>query len=544
MKKALFIDKPLLVYPTNDHGKPVWITLWENEEILFQFYAFLNFREPKVWYYCDMTRWMGKSITLEVEMDDMTQEEFDTLVCADSFPGYADIYDDPKRPQLQFTFKRGVLNDPNALFYVDGVYHMFVQHQPYTNEYGDWQELCNFGWGHAISKDLLHWTELPDEFIPDEFGPAFSGNGVIDANNVSGLQQGDIPPILIYYTAAGGKGRRTMHLKHTQCMAYSVDGGKSFQKYAGNPIVPNFYPGNRDPKVLYHEESGKWLMVIFEDYDANKYLVLTSDDLFHFELVSEIEFGERECPNLFELEVEGENRKQLMFSGVRGLYMAVSFDGKDIKPLSPRKSISAAGIYQAMQLMELPDGRKLSFYCTPVLGDGFNKCVGIPNEIKLFHEQDEYILHMWPMREFDGLCVQRDVYSEITFPKSQEGMRIPAYELMDIDLHAEVTEALMLNIHGVEVLVDARQGVLEVKAGEQQVASVTLNKMGKCHLRLISDHQMLCVYEEYNHIVMPLQVKQCYSEDLLIQGASVTVNSMEIRKLKSIWEKPSHEGVE
>ena len=171
-------------------------------------------------------------------------------------------------------------------------------------------------------------------------------------------------------------------------------------------------------------------MVIFHDAAGNKYLVLTGDDLIHWELVSELEFGERECPNLFELEVQGENRKQMMFSGVHGLYMAVEFDGRNIIPVSPRRSINQGGIHQAMQLMPLPDGRQLSFYCRGAYSrtGGFSNCLGVPNEVTLYHEGDEYILHMWPMKEIEQLHETCDAYKAITVTKD-EVLQIPGYEL-------------------------------------------------------------------------------------------------------------------
>ena len=536
MKKTLIVDKHFLPYPTNETGRPVWFTLWEGDEILLKFYTYLNFRQPDVWHYCDMSRWMGKTITLEIEMPEMTQEEFDSIVLAETFPGYEDIYHHEDRPQFHFTFKRGVLSDPNGLFYYNGVYHFFAQHQPYTNEYGDWQELCNFGWGHAVSTDLVHWTELPDEFIPDEMGPVFSGNSVIDTGNVSGLKQGEDDPILIYYTAAGGKALRTMHLQHTQCLAYSTDGGKTFKKYEGNPIVPNFYPGNRDPKVFYHEKTGKWVMVIFHDADGNKYLVLTGDDLIHFDLVSELDFGERECPNLFEIEVQGENRKQMMFSGVHGLYMAVDFDGKNIIPISPKRSIKQGGIYQAMQLMPLPDGRLLSFYCYGYYRkhSGFTNCLGIPNELSLYHEGDEYILHTWPMREIEQLYACRDQYADISLAEGEEHS-VHGYELMDIELKADAGEMLEITVQGVKVRIDGKNNELTVSPAGNGVENATLKTVDGCHLRLLSDRNMLCVYEASNHIVMPLQVEQKSSDKIILNGAGAHIHFMEVRRMNSMW---------
>ena len=539
MKKTMIVNKKFLPYPTNENGKPVFFTLWEDGEMLLQFYTYLNFREPEVWHCCDMTRWMGKTITLEIDMEDMTQEEFDSICLADTFPGYEDAYDHPERPQFHFSFLRGVLNDPNAMFYYDGVYHVFLQHQPYTNEWGDWKECCNFSWGHIVSTDLLHWKELPDGIIPDEMGPAFSGNGVVDTDNISGLKDGEHAPILLYYTAAGGKALRSMHLKHTQCLMYSTDGAKTFRKYEHNPIVQNFYLGNRDPKVFYHEKTGKWVMVIFHDADGNKYLVLTGDDLLHFELVSELDFGERECPNLFEIEVQGENRKQLMFSGVHGIYMAVDFDGTNLIPQSPKRSINQGGVYQAMQLMSLPDGRLLSFYCYADYSRsaGFTNCMGIPNELTLYHEGDEYILHTWPLKEIEKLYEKRDKYTDIVLKEQESPVCIPGYELMDIELTLEVDTCFEMMIHGVKVQLDGVAKELTISPAGNGREKTILKDTSSCHLRIFSDRGLMCLYEANNHVIMPMQVSQSRMGHIEMIGSNVRVHSMEVRKMQSIWRQ-------
>lgn len=536
MKKTLIVNQPYLPYPAKNEGNPSWFTLWENEKILFKFYTYLNFKEECIWYYCDMTRWMGKTITLEIEDAEMTEEDFETIQLSEKFPGYDEIYKNSGRPQFHFSFRRGILNDPNALFYYNGVYHMFVQHQPYTNEWGDWGEFCNFGWGHAISDDLVHWKELPDELIPDELGPAFSGTGLIDYKNVSGLKQGEFDPILIYYTAAGGKGIRTMHLKHTQCLVYSIDGGKSFHKYAGNPIVENIDVGNRDPKVMYHKSTGKWIMVIYTDTDE-KYLFLTSDDLLHFTLSSEFKWenGEHECPNLFEIPVAGEDRNQLILSGVTGSYMAVDFDGASIQPLTKPRHINQGGSYYAAQNMLLPDGRLLSFYCYHAYtNSGFNNCIGIPNELSLYYNDGEYCLHTTPIREIEKLYVNRIQYTDIPADSKKD---FPAFPLMDIEMTVNVEKSFDMEIHGVKIHIDGVDGELSVFPTTKGIEKATVRNPANCHLRLLIDRHLLCLYEENSHLIMPMQVKQSMNSKIILGGQKSHVSTMEIREMSGIWDE-------
>ena len=165
-------------------------------------------------------------------------------------------YDEAYRPQFHFTYKKGWMSDINGLFYYDGEYHFFSQHNPA----GPGLDYRNIHWGHAVSKDLIHWTELPPALAPDKDGPIFSGSAVVDWKNTSGLQTGTEPVIVAFYTAA----RYMLPDKAdgVQSMAYSNDRGRTWTKYAGNPVLPAITHYNRDPKVLWHEPTGKWVMVI------------------------------------------------------------------------------------------------------------------------------------------------------------------------------------------------------------------------------------------------------------------------------------------
>jgi sucrose-6-phosphate hydrolase SacC (GH32 family) len=177
------------------------------------------------------------------------------------------------------------MNDPNGMVYLDGEYHLFFQYNPNDIVWGPMH------WGHAISTDLVHWEELPIALYPDELGTIFSGSAVVDYRNTSGLQTGTVAPIIAIFTHAGAT--------QQQSIAVSNDRGRSFQKYAGNPVIPNAnIPDFRDPKVL--EVNGNWVMVLAVGEKIDFY---SSKDLKSWDKTSE--FGERphggvwECPDLF-----------------------------------------------------------------------------------------------------------------------------------------------------------------------------------------------------------------------------------------------------
>ena len=143
---------------------------------------------------------------------------------SDRIAGQDSLYREKNRPQFHFTTRRGWINDPNGLVFHDGEYHLFYQHNPYERE---WQ---NMHWGHAVSKDLVHWEELPDALFPDGLGTMYSGSAVIDCANTAGFSRDGTPALVAVYTAAGPE-------RQVQCVAYSLDNGRTFTKYAGNPVI-------------------------------------------------------------------------------------------------------------------------------------------------------------------------------------------------------------------------------------------------------------------------------------------------------------------
>ncbi len=156
------------------------------------------------------------------------------------------LYHEALRPQFHFTPARNWMNDPNGLVYYRGEYHLFFQHNPFGRQWG------NMTWGHAVSPDLVHWRQLPNAIEPDRLGTIYSGSAVVDRDNTTGFQQGREKPLVAIYTAAGGSSPQSQGQPYTQCLAYSTDRGRTWTKYAGNPVLPHVIGENRDPKVIWY----------------------------------------------------------------------------------------------------------------------------------------------------------------------------------------------------------------------------------------------------------------------------------------------------
>ncbi|GAB3662277.1 hypothetical protein GCM10027589_25020 [Actinocorallia lasiicapitis] len=218
-------------------------------------------------------------------------------VPADAAPG-----PEPYRPQIHYTPAKNWMNDPNGLIFYKGKYHLFYQYNPSGNTWG------NMSWGHAVSTDLVHWTELPLAIPHDDQEMVFSGSVVLDQKNTSGLGTSAAPPLVAIYTSAYKQGG-----KQAQSLAYSTDEGLTWTKYSGNPVLDIGSSEFRDPKVFWHEASRRWLMVVALS-TQQKVRFYSSPDLKSWTALSD--FGPAgatgglwECPDLFQLPVKGDGKR-------------------------------------------------------------------------------------------------------------------------------------------------------------------------------------------------------------------------------------------
>ncbi len=234
-------------------------------------------------------------------------------------------YNEQYRPLIHYTPAANWINDPNGMVYADGIYHLFYQYNPYGNDWG------NMSWGHATSTDLIKWEEQDVALVPDDLGDIYSGSAVYDKDNTAGFGQGAIVAI---YTSAG--------TYQQQSIAYSTDGGMTFTKYSGNPVIANSSePDFRDPKVFYHEESGNWVMVLakgskygIDIWTSPNLKTWTYQSTFSTDIAS-CNRGIWECPDLIRMDYNGAEKWVLIVnvnpggpvSGSGTQYFVGSFDG-------------------------------------------------------------------------------------------------------------------------------------------------------------------------------------------------------------------------
>ncbi|MGI6243463.1 MAG: DUF4980 domain-containing protein [Prevotella sp.] len=304
------------------------------------------------------------------------------------------------RPVYHHTPRYGWMNDPNGMFYKDGVWHLYFQHNPYGSQ---WE---NMTWGHSTSRDLMHWTHEANALEPDALGTIFSGSAVIDKNNTAGFGRG---AVVAMYTSAGQS--------QTQSVAYSTDGGKTFTKYAGNPVIVSNTRDFRDPKVFWNEEIAQWNMILAEGQHMKIYSSSNLKDWTH-----ESDFGEGygchegvwECPDLLKIG----DRWLLICNISQGSaaggpatqYFVGTFDGhKFTSEGSPEKAKWmdwGQDHYATVTFSNAPNDRHVAMswmtngrYANQVPTKQYRSMNGLPRELGLFSYEGETYCSVKPTQE-------------------------------------------------------------------------------------------------------------------------------------------------
>ena len=313
------------------------------------------------------------------------------------------------RPAYHHTPVYGWMNDPNGMFYKDGVWHLYFQYNPYGST---WE---NMTWGHSTSPDLIHWQYEGEAIEPDALGTIFSGSSVVDHNNTAGFGAG---AIVAMYTSAGAN--------QTQSLAYSTDGGKTFQKYSGNPIITSSLPDFRDPHMFWSEEYGRWYMILAAGQEMQIY---SSANLKQWKYESSFghEYGNHggvwECPDLFRLPVKnatsvGQDKWVLLcninpggpFGGSATQYFTGHFDGHrfvcDTKPEVTKWMDYGKDHYAAVSFDNAPDGRRVALawmsnwqYANQVPTTQYRSANAVPRDLGLFEYKGDTYLSSTPSKE-------------------------------------------------------------------------------------------------------------------------------------------------
>lgn len=438
----------------------------------------------------DLSKWIGKDLSIQVAdrasggwghilVDDIWQSNrrIGELPTANPKP-YGERY----RPQFHFSAKKGWLNDPNGLVFAFGEYHLFYQHHPFGLQWGPMH------WGHAVSKDLVHWRELPIALRPDALGPAFSGSAIVDYDNTAGFGKPNQPAMVAMFTSAGGAS--------TQSLAYSLDKGRTWQTYAGNPVIPSLADGNRDPKVFWYEPRKCWIMAIY--LSGNDFAIFRSQDLKKWTEQSRFSLpGTIECPELFEMPVEGSSEWKWVFFGANYRYVVGGFDGVKFTPDQvPITGDYGDSFYAAQTYNDEPNGRRvlvgwMARFAGPMLGMPFNQQMSFPRDLKLRKTSDGWRVTQSPVAEIRSLYRKTEQVSamELVQKPLNLGVRGGQYDL-DLTLRVEQSTVAIANIGGAEVVVDVAKKELRLM---DRTAPLPI-RAGRVHLRVLVDRSSIEVF--------------------------------------------------
>lgn len=310
------------------------------------------------------------------------------------------------RPVYHHTPAWGWMNDPNGMFYKDGVWHLYFQYNPYGSQ---WE---NMTWGHSTSTDLIHWTFQGAPIEADAWGTIFSGSAVVDHNNTAGFGKG---AVVAMYTSAGEN--------QTQSIAYSNDNGQTFTKYGGNPVLTSNTPDYRDPHVFWNEDIKRWNMIMAEGQHMDIY---SSADLKEWKLESQFgaEYGNHggvwECPDLMKMKVRGTDQYKWMllcninpggpFGGSATQYFVGQFDGHkftcESAPEVTKWMDYGKDHYATVTFDNAPDGRRVAMawmsnwqYANQVPTMQFRSANSVPRDLDLYEYQGQTYCGVTPSPE-------------------------------------------------------------------------------------------------------------------------------------------------
>jgi fructan beta-fructosidase len=482
--------------------------------------------EPQYWVFCDMTALKGKTININYTGDGTGLSK---IYQDDKIAGQDSMYREKNRPQFHFTTRRGWINDPNGLIFYEGEYHLYYQHNPYEKE---WE---NMSWGHAVSKDMIHWKELPNALNPDTMGTMFSGTAVIDYNNTAGFNKRNTPAMVAIYT-------NNSDAKQVQCIAYSLDKGLTWTKYSKNPVIDSeakwHSQDTRDPKVFWYKPGNHWVLVLNE---RDGHSIYNSTNLKDWTFQSHVT-GFWECPDLFELPVDGDTSKtKWVMYGASDTYMIGSFDGKTFKPESGKHYFVTGTIYAAQTFNNIPesDGRRIQIGWSRISHPdmAFNGMMLMPTVLTLKTTKDGLRLFSVPVKETEQLFDKAGEWSGLTANEANEKLKTyNGSDRLRIKTTIKLSHATSagLNLFG-QHLLDYDLNFNLVNGTFYSPEDMTSKEITA---DIYIDKTSIEVFIDGGAYSYSMQRKPEVKNDegLYFWGTNIEVKDLEVFQVKSIWE--------
>jgi fructan beta-fructosidase len=397
-------------------------------------------------------------------------------------------------------------------------------------------------WGHAVSRDLVHWQELDEALYPDKMGTMFSGSAVVDENNTAGFQKGSEKTLIALYTAAGNDSALSKGQRFTQCLAYSNDRARTWTKYEKNPVLPHIAADNRDPKVIWYAPENKWVMALY--LDKNDFALFDSKDLKSWNELQRITIpGSIECPEFFEIAVEGKpTEKRWVLYGANGLHLIGNFDGKKFTPETKPLALNFGNCFYASQTYNLSkkDSRRIliPWGQINIPGMPFNQMMGVPIELKLKSVGANLRLSAEPIRELQKL---RHASAGIQNETITSGNSYTARHNSDLwesvlELSPEKNAEVRLDIRGALITYDSAKQELSCLGKKAPLPLID----GKIKLHLLVDRTSIDIFGNDGDLYMPMGFipkNDNFAMIVSAQNAAAKIVSLKNWKLDSAWKK-------
>lgn len=477
---------------------------------------------PDYWVFKDVSRYKGKMLELNYEG---SGNALKNIIQSDSIYGESMMYKEENRPQFHFTARRGWVNDPNGLVYHNGLYHLYYQHNPFER---DWE---NMTWGHATSPDMLHWTEHDDVLFPDRLGTMYSGSAVYDERNTSGFGTEKCPPLVYAYTADRSE-------REVQCIAYSLDGGMTLEKYWGNPVIDSYETwqthDTRDPRLFWYEPGNHWVMVLNE---RDGHSIYTSANLKNWTYQSHVT-GFWECPDLFELPVDGNpNNTRWVMLGASNTYMIGRFDGKTFVPEGGKYRFCTGSIYAAQTISHVPGGRRIQIGWGRVAHPGmpFNGMMLLPTELTLKTTCEGVRLISKPISEVQSLL--QNIFSSTDVLNADVANRMLSSLKQKDGLHLSFT--LHLNHRTSAGLSFSGRNILDYDSNFNTINGQFYSPQDPTSMGLTADVYIDCtsveVFIDGGLYSYSMEWHDKKPEGLRFWGTNLTISDLRVDRVESIW---------
>jgi len=528
--KIITTEKQHLFFPVKNGAEKVIFRIFLGEKIVREFSIELAVSEaPDWWAYYDVSQFLGKQLSIQTLEASLPQASLVWLDWAieqgDGIKGADDLYQERLRPQIHFTPQRGWNNDPNGLVFYEGVWHLFFQYNPFGIEWG------NMHWGHATSSDLVRWEEKPIALYQKSLDDmAFSGGAVIDWENTSGFGVNGVIPMVLCFTSTG----------RGECLAFSLDGGESFNEYVGNPVIQH---QGRDPKVIWYAPGKKWVMIVYEEVgDERGYAIYHSPDLINWQRTDFL-MGYYECPELFEMQVENNSDERIwliygcVWEGERSAFLAGTFNGEKFTILDgPHGAHAGPNFYAAQIFTNAPNDRKIMIgwlVGTRYPGMPFSQGMSLPLELSFKRFQGDLRLCFNPIRELESLRELEWFAEDTTLDKANELLADINGDILDIclSLGEDSTGTIQFFVDNEVIQIDSSTGEVQF-AGSKAMIPVGEKLL---EIRVMVDRSVLEVFIQNGIAVFASNgIFMSGNRKLHLAGVK-TIKTIRAFRLKSIW---------